>query len=152
VLGAAPVPLRPAIEAAEIDKETGVVVNLVEGIEVRFGDSSESGAKWAAAAAILADEKLDQLDYIDVRLPGRPAVGGAPLPEPSAEEVATEVPEAPVPVDPAATDPAATEAAPVPVDPAATAPPADPTATAPAPAPATQPPPASGVAGATAAP
>ncbi len=152
VLGAAPPPLRPAIEEAGVDKEAGVVVGLVEGIEVRFGDSSDAAAKWASAAAILADPKLDQLSYVDVRLPGRPAVGGAPLPEPTAEEAAeaaaaappaAPVEPAPVPVDPAAVDPAA-----APVDPAAAPPATDPAPVAPAPAPA----PATGVAGGAAAP
>ena len=105
VLGAAPAPIRPAIEEASVDKEDGVVVGLAEGIEVRFGDSADAAAKWASAVAILADPKLDQVSYIDVRLPGRPAIGGAPLPEPTAEEAAAEAaaaapPEAPV--DPAA--------------------------------------------------
>jgi cell division protein FtsQ len=148
VLGAAPDPIRPAIEEARVDKDHGVVVGLTEGIEVRFGDSKDAAAKWASAVAILADPKLDQVSYVDVRLPGRPAIGGAPLPEPTAEEAAaaaeaapTTVPEeAPVvPVDPAVIDPAA-----APVDPAATAPAPDPAATAPAPA--------TGIAGGTAVP
>jgi cell division septal protein FtsQ len=150
VLGAAPGPIRPAIEETSIDKEKGVVVGLVEGIEVRFGDSANAAAKWASAVAILADPKIDELTYIDVRLPGRPAVGGAPLPETTADDAAaaaaapTEVPEAaPVaPVDPAAT---------APVDPATTAPVPDP-ATAPPATEATVPPPATGVAGGTTAP
>ncbi|HEX6117237.1 MAG TPA: cell division protein FtsQ/DivIB [Solirubrobacterales bacterium] len=155
VLGAAPAPLRPAIEAAGVDKEDGVVVELAEGIEVRFGDSADAAAKWASAVAILADPKLDQLSYIDVRLPGRPAVGGAPLPEPTAEEAAEAAAAAPpvAPVDPAVApaDPAAVDPAAAPVDPAATVPPADPAATTPPAAPAA-PAPATGVAGGAAAP
>jgi cell division protein FtsQ len=156
VLGATPGPLRPATESAGVDGDDGIVVNLVEGIEIRFGDSSDAAAKWAAAAAILADTKLDQLSYIDVRLPSRPAVGGAPIPESSTADTApTEVPA--VPVDPAATDPAATATAPVDpatatADPAAAPPPADTAEPAPAPAPTAQPAPATGVAGGAAAP
>ena len=147
VLGAAPEPLRPAIQGTEVSKEVGVVVNLVEGIEIRFGDSSDATAKWAAAAAILSDPKLDELDYADVRLPGRPAVGGTALPssaaEPDPEAPAPIAPEAPAPA-PAATTPA--PAAPTTPDPAV-APTVDPAAaTPPAPAPAT------GVAGTAAAP
>jgi cell division protein FtsQ len=152
VLGAAPEPLRPTIQGAELDRDEGVVIGLVEGIEIRFGDSSDAEAKWAAAAAILADPKLDGLSYIDVRLPGRPAIGGASLPESAPEDEVTEIPETP-PVDPAAapTVPAPTDPAAAPVDPAAAPPPTDPTAAPAAPAPA-DPAPATGVAGGTTAP
>lgn len=120
VLGAAPEPL-----AAVIDRSTtadgGVVVELTNGIELRFGDSSRAAAKWEAAARVLADPALDSLTYVDLRVPDRPAVGGAvpseaaPEPEPS-----TTVPEAPAPVpEPAPVAPEATQTAP---DPAATAP------------------------------
>jgi cell division protein FtsQ len=139
VLGAAPEPMRPAIEGTEVHKELGVVVNLVEGIDLRFGDASDASEKWAAVVAILADPKLTELDYIDVRLPGRPAVGGAPLPE-SAEEPAAEtpapavapeatapLPEVPPPAPTATTTPAPTTT--TPVDPAAAAPPAEAPAT-----------------------
>jgi cell division protein FtsQ len=152
VLGAAPAPLRPAIESAAVDKDDGVVVGLVEGIEIRFGDSSDAAAKWASAAAILADPKLDQVSYVDVRLPGRPAIGGAALPEPTAEAAAEAAAAAPpaAPVDPAVApvDPAAVDPAAAPVDPAATAPPPDPAAAATPAAPA----PATGVAGGATAP
>jgi cell division septal protein FtsQ len=153
VLGAAPDPIRPAIEAAGVHKEHGVVVELTQGIEVRFGDSKDAVAKWASAVAILADPKLDQVSYIDVRLPGRPAIGGAPLPEPTAEEAAATDAAPTVPTDPAAApaDPAATDPATAPVDPAATAPTVDPAASTPAPATET-PAPATGVAGGTAVP
>jgi cell division protein FtsQ len=147
ILGAAPEPLRPAIQSAGLDRDDGVVIGLVEGIEVRFGDSADAEAKWAAAAAILADPKLDELSYIDVRLPGRPAIGGAPLPEGAAEEDATAVPAAP-PVDPAAapTAPTPVDPAAPPADPAAAPPATDPAAAPTAPAPAA-PAPATGVAG-----
>ncbi|MGI8460513.1 MAG: cell division protein FtsQ/DivIB [Solirubrobacterales bacterium] len=135
VLGAAPAPLRPAIEGAEVSKQVGVVVNLVEGIELRFGDSSNAPAKWAAATTILADPNISTLAYIDLRLPGRPAVGGTPLPESAADEAAEAAPDVPA-VDPAATA--------VPVEPVPAAPIADPAASTPvtpsatpAPAPAT---------------
>ncbi len=78
VLGAAPDPLRPAIEGIGVEGDHGVEVALAAGVELRFGDSRNAEAKWAAAAAILADPKLDQVSFIDLRIPGRPAVGGAP--------------------------------------------------------------------------
>ena len=76
VLGAAPGPLRPLVEAAA-DDDRGVVLELSDGIELVFGDAGEVAAKWAAAARILADRELSALSYIDLRAPDRPAVGGA---------------------------------------------------------------------------
>ncbi len=52
-------------------------VTLRGGIPVRFGNGSRATEKWAAAAAVLADPKLDSLTYLDVRVPERPAAGGA---------------------------------------------------------------------------
>ncbi len=48
------------------------------GIELRFGTRDRVDQKWTAVAAILADRHLTSLSYIDVRVPDRPAVGGAP--------------------------------------------------------------------------
>jgi len=151
VLGAAPGPIRPAIEEARVDKDDGVVVGLVEGIDVRFGDSSDAAAKWASAVAILADPKLDQISYVDVRLPGRPAIGGAPLPEPTAEEAADAAAAAPTTVPEAPPAPATDPAVAAPADATATAPPVAP-APAPAPAAPAEAAPATGVAGGAAAP
>jgi cell division protein FtsQ len=77
VAGAAPEPLRPLIHAIEHTAEHGVVVTLRGGIPVYFGTSAEASQKWAAAAAVLADPKLDSLTYLDVRVSRRPAAGGA---------------------------------------------------------------------------
>jgi cell division septal protein FtsQ len=74
VLGAAPGALAPVIERVTAD---GLEVELEGGISLRFGDASRAAAKWAAGARILADPSLDALTYIDLRVPGRPAVGGA---------------------------------------------------------------------------
>jgi cell division protein FtsQ len=128
VLGAAPDPLRPAIRGIGVERDHGVEVILAGEIELRFGDSRDAMAKWAAATAVLADPNLDQVSYVDLRLPGRPAVGGAvtsastgtaeeesiaPAPEP----VATAPEPAPVAPEPAATTP---------VDPVAVTAPASP--------------------------
>lgn len=75
-LGAAPAPLRPLIEDANVTRDYGVVVTLHGGIAVRFGTGDRAAAKWAAADAVLADPKLTSLSYLDVRVPERPAVGG----------------------------------------------------------------------------
>jgi cell division protein FtsQ len=76
VLGAAPGALLPVIERTNVTAD-GLEVELEGAILLRFGDASRAAAKWAAAARILADPSLDALTYIDLRVPGRPAVGGA---------------------------------------------------------------------------
>lgn len=103
VVGAAPAPLRPLISAVSVEDETGVQVTLKGGIPVRFGTAERAEAKWAAASAVLADPKLKTLTYVDVRVPERPAAGGAETPT---TESAPPDPAAPVAVEPAPTDPA----------------------------------------------
>ena len=76
VLGAAPAELRPYIEGSFYG-DSGVVVTLEAGVELRFGDASRASAKWRAAASVLADPSVAVLDYIDLRVPGRPATGGS---------------------------------------------------------------------------
>jgi cell division protein FtsQ len=76
VIAAAPTPLRPLIEGTTTTHDYGVVLTLRRGIALRFGAASSSKAKWAAAAAVLADPKVTTLGYVDVRVPSRPAIGG----------------------------------------------------------------------------
>jgi len=76
VLGAAPAALRPHIEGSSYG-ESGVDVELRSGIELRFGDAANAAAKWRAAAAVLADQSITALDYVDLHAPSRPAVGGS---------------------------------------------------------------------------
>ena len=76
VLGAAPAALRPHL-ASSFYGEGGVDVELRSGVELRFGDASNVGAKWRAAAAVLADPSIVALDYVDLHAPSRPAVGGS---------------------------------------------------------------------------
>jgi hypothetical protein len=76
VLGAAPATLRPYIERSYFG-ESGIDVMLRSGIELRFGDASQAGIKWKAAAATLADPSVVALDYVDLHAPRRPAVGGS---------------------------------------------------------------------------
>jgi hypothetical protein len=75
VLGAAPAALRPYVERSYYG-ESGVDVDLTNGIELRFGDASQAALKWKAATAILADPAITALDYVDLHAPGRPAYGG----------------------------------------------------------------------------
>jgi len=75
VVGAAPPPLRPLVEGVATSRDYGIVVTLQRGIDLRFGAASKPQAKWAAAAAILADPKVTSLEYVDIRVPSRPAIG-----------------------------------------------------------------------------
>jgi cell division protein FtsQ len=81
-MGAAPAPLRPLIAGASVSGDYGIVVTMRGGIELRFGNRHHAHQKWAAVASILADPKLTSVTYVDVRVPGRPAVGGAQTPTP----------------------------------------------------------------------
>lgn len=76
VVGAAPGPLRPLVEGVTSTSDDGIVVPLQGGIDVRFGTSGKARAKWAAAAAVLADPEVTTLRYVDVQVPSRPAIGG----------------------------------------------------------------------------
>jgi hypothetical protein len=75
VLGAVPPALRPYVASSRYS-ESGVVVELDSGIEVRFGDASQAALKWKAAAAVLADPEIEALDSIDVNSPARPSYEG----------------------------------------------------------------------------
>ena len=76
VLGAAPRALQPYLDRSFYG-ESGVVVELRGGIELRFGTPARSAQKWRAAAAVIADPSLSVLDYVDLTSPDRPATGGA---------------------------------------------------------------------------
>jgi cell division septal protein FtsQ len=76
VIAAAPAPLRPLVEGATTTRDYGIVVTLHRGIDLRFGAATKSRVRWAAAAAVLADPKVTSLEYVDVRVPSRPAIGG----------------------------------------------------------------------------
>ncbi len=76
VLGAAPAALRPHLKSSSYG-ETGVDVELRNGVELRFGDASEAARKWSAAAAVLADPAVTALDYVNLSVPGRPAIRGS---------------------------------------------------------------------------
>ncbi len=77
VVGAAPDPLLGLIERVGHSEEFGTVLSLRGGVEARFGSPARARQKWAALAAVLADPKLDAAAYVDLRVPERPAVGGA---------------------------------------------------------------------------
>jgi cell division protein FtsQ len=74
-VGAAPPPLRSEIDGVADIGSSGVTIRMRGGMELRFGAANAAGAKWAAAAAVLADRRLTAARYVDVRVPGRPAIG-----------------------------------------------------------------------------
>jgi hypothetical protein len=76
VLGAAPPALLAHVESSFYG-ESGVDVVLRSGIELRFGDASQAARKWMAAAAVLASPSTVALDYVDLRAPSRPDLGGS---------------------------------------------------------------------------
>jgi cell division protein FtsQ len=76
VVGAAPGPLRPLIDGVATTEDHGIVATLRAGIDLRFGTAGKAPAKWAAAAAVLADPKVSSLEYLDIQVPSRPAIGG----------------------------------------------------------------------------
>ena len=51
-------------------------MKLRNGPQIIFGDATRIDAKWAAAAAVLADSRAKGATYVDVRLPERPVAGG----------------------------------------------------------------------------
>jgi cell division protein FtsQ len=137
IAGAAPAELRGRLTEVGEDGELGQVAELKDGPELVFGDAGRLRAKWAAAARVLADLEASGASYIDVRIPGRPAVGGLEAetitPVAPAGDTSTIVPGAATVEPPAATvDPTAAGAVP-PVD--GTIPP---TTTSPAPGTVTQ--------------
>lgn len=77
VAAAAPEPLAPLIGKVKQSGRYGVEVRVRGGIVIRFGTGGAAADKWAAAATVLADPGLETVSYVDVRVPQRPAVGGA---------------------------------------------------------------------------
>lgn len=75
VLGAAPGAFRPFIERSFYG-EDGVTVMTNSGIELIFGNDSQTAKKWKSVAAVLADPSVEVLDYVNVLAPGRPTYDG----------------------------------------------------------------------------
>lgn len=76
LLAAAPAALRERAIVAGTTPAGGLTVALREGPELRFGAVDRLKAKWAAAAAVLADQDSVGARYLDLRYPERPAAGG----------------------------------------------------------------------------
>jgi cell division protein FtsQ len=75
----------------------GMMLALVDGPDLIFGDASDARRKWLSAARVLADPSAAGATYLDVRIPERVAAGGlGPVPEPTPEATGTPTP-APLP-------------------------------------------------------
>lgn len=139
VAGGAPGALVSRLTEVEREGERGLVVGVEDGPDLIFGSPDRLAAKWAAAVRVLADADAAGAEYLDLRLPERPAAGGL--------AVETVAPVAPVESTPEATPPLAEPEPAPPVDaPAVPEAPADtgglemaPAPTGPAPEPALDP-------------
>jgi cell division protein FtsQ len=77
ILGAAPEELRDRLREATWDLERGgVVVDLDDAPELRFGAGEQASDKWQAVVTVLADPELGSPGYVDVSVPTRPVAGG----------------------------------------------------------------------------
>jgi cell division protein FtsQ len=131
VAAAAPPALLAKVTSITIQPGKGFVAQLSNGPVVWLGGQARLEAKWAAVAAVLAQESSQGAAYIDARLPERPVAGGVDAPTESQVVPAPgPVPGGPstIPADPsegsapgqvpAATTPVAPPATPAPAPPA----------------------------------
>jgi cell division protein FtsQ len=85
IAGAAPPELLARIERLWTG-DRGMMMSLVDGPELIFGDANDARRKWLAAARVLAAEDAAGATYLDLRIPERVAAGGlGPVPEPTPE-------------------------------------------------------------------
>ncbi len=81
-LAAAPAALRSRVLRASSTKHGGLTLLLQDGPDLRFGGADRLAAKWAAAAAVLADTGSAGIPYLDLHYPERPARRGTGRPHP----------------------------------------------------------------------
>jgi cell division protein FtsQ len=92
IAAAAPDELRRRIDRLWTGPR-GMMLALVDGPDLIFGDASDARRKWLAAARVLADPSAAGAIYLDVRIPERVAAGGlGPVPEPTPEATGTQTP------------------------------------------------------------
>lgn len=118
LLGAAPDVLLRKVDTIRWGR-LGIVVTLDKGPDLYFGGAAGAATKWRDAATVLASPQSKGAAYVDLRVPGRVAIGGlggAPAPvSPAAEgdtAAAASAPEAATAADTA--QPADQQAAPAP--------------------------------------
>jgi cell division protein FtsQ len=85
-LAAATDALRTRVEGIVTSPAHGLSLQLSHGPVLWFGSDARLAAKWAAAAAVLADPQAAGATSIDVTAPERPAVGGLPEGAPATGE------------------------------------------------------------------
>jgi cell division protein FtsQ len=112
VVGLAPAPIRNRLKSVVIRPGVGIVAQIRQGPELRFGDASRLPAKWMAAARVLAAAGARGAAYIDLRLPERPAAGGLQTTSVIPLAPAGATTPAPAPTTPTATTPTTAQAAP----------------------------------------
>ncbi|HKR99518.1 MAG TPA: FtsQ-type POTRA domain-containing protein [Candidatus Dormibacteraeota bacterium] len=76
VAASAPHALAVRISSIGHAGDRGLVARLRAGPLLIFGNDSDVAAKWAAAAAVLADPSSKGASYLDLRVPDRPVAGG----------------------------------------------------------------------------
>jgi cell division protein FtsQ len=85
IAAAAPPAVRARIDRLWTGPK-GMMLALVDGPDLIFGDAGDVARKWLAATRVLADPSAAGATYLDVRIPERVAAGGlGPLPEPTPE-------------------------------------------------------------------
>jgi cell division protein FtsQ len=72
---AAPRPIRARIVIMRLVAGPGLVASIRHGPAIYLGDATQLRAKWASAAAVMADPGSVGASYIDVSDPRRPAAG-----------------------------------------------------------------------------
>jgi hypothetical protein len=75
LLAAAPYQLLDKVSQASGGGTHGLEAQLRNGPKLYFGGDADLAAKWASAAAVLADSGSAGADYIDVTVASRPAAG-----------------------------------------------------------------------------
>jgi cell division protein FtsQ len=77
--GGAPAALTPSLQSVTRQGDKGWVIQMHDGPDLIFGPATRIAFKWEAAARVLADRDAAGADYIDLRIPDRPAAGGLPV-------------------------------------------------------------------------
>lgn len=75
VLGAAPDVFLRKVDTVEWGGR-GLTITLDKGLILYFGNFEDARLKWRDVAAVLASSTTDGATYVDLRAPGRPAIGG----------------------------------------------------------------------------
>lgn len=86
LLADAPEPLRARVQWVRTTAAHGLTAQLAHGPVLWFGDADRLVAKWAAAAAVLADPQAAGASSINLFVPERPAVGGLAVGAPATGE------------------------------------------------------------------